>query len=135
MYMAVLELGALTKSATMLSVQLPFVTKIHLLAITKRDDMSQFRIDKINSVMESVSLEGDYDKYFTLYAEKGTQTDARYVLDPKAMAFTIDFCKSHSWEIRESEFYFVQENVPNLKGDDTSMWDDVNSLLKKSNLQ
>lgn len=119
------------KSATMFSVYLPFKTNIHLLAITKRDDMSQFRIDKIDSVMEPVSLEGDYHNYFTLYAEKNTQMEARYVLDPKAMAFTIDFCKSHSWEIRESEFYFVQEDVPNLKGDDTSMWDDINRFIKE----
>ena len=120
-----------SRSATMFSVYLPFKTKVHLLGITKRDDMSQFRIDKVNSVMEPVSLEGDYDKYFTLYAEKNTQMEARYVLDPKAMAFTIDFCKSHSWEIRESELYFVQEDVPNLKGDDTSMWDDINQFIKE----
>ena len=119
------------RSATMFLVQLPFKTKIHLLAITKREDSSQFRIEKINSVMESVDLEGDYDDYFTLYAEMGMQTESRYVLDPNAMAFTIDFCKSHSWEIRESEFYFVQENVTNSDGDSTSMWEDIDQFIKE----
>jgi Zn-finger nucleic acid-binding protein len=119
------------KSATMFSVHLPFKTNIHLLGITKRTDMSQFRIETVNSVMEPVLLEGDYGKYFTLYTEKNTQMEARYVLDPKAMVFTIDFCKSHSWEIRGSEFYFVQENVPNLEGDDTTMWNDIEQFIKE----
>jgi Zn-finger nucleic acid-binding protein len=125
------KIGGGNKSATMFSVHLPFKTNIHLLAITKRADMSQFRIETVKSVMEPVSLEGNYDKYFTLYTEKDTQMEARYVLDPKAMAFTIDFCKSHSWEIRGSEFYFVQENVPNFEDDDTSMWDDIEQFIKE----
>jgi Zn-finger nucleic acid-binding protein len=118
-------------TATMFLVHLPFKTKIHLLAITKRKDMSQFRIEKINSVMEPVLLEGDFHNFFTLYTEKGMQTDSRYVLDPKAMAFTMDFCKSHSWEIRGSEFYFVQENFSNVEGDTTWMWDDIDQFIKE----
>lgn len=119
------------ENSVIIEIKLPFKTNVHLLAITTREDSSQIRTDVGNSVMERVSLEGDYDAFFKLYADKDMQSRARYVLDPKAMAYTIDFCKSHSWEIIGSELYFVQENVPNLEGDTTPLWDDVERFVEE----
>jgi hypothetical protein len=61
--------------------------------------------------MEAVVLEGDYPNYFSLYTEKEMQVDSRYTLDPKAMSFTVDFCRYFNWEIVDNELYIVQSDL------------------------
>ncbi len=97
-------------------VQLPFATKVHLLGIPKDSDTTQLNPANIRSIMEKVHLEGDYETYFALYAERGQQTQSRYVLDPKAMSYTVQFCRAYSWEILGNELYFVQTvSAPEFK--------------------
>lgn len=90
-------------------VYLPFTTNIRLLAIPKN---SKNRINPSfgNSLMEPVSLEGDFPNFFSLYSNKNQGTEARYVLDPAAMAFVVDVCKKYSWEIVNNELIFVSDN-------------------------
>src|SRR5690606_874402 len=104
-YMAYLSL---TDKAVIYRVELPFGSKAHLLGVPKLSDSKQIDPTGPGSVFEKVSLEGDYDSYFGLYCQKGQQVDTRYFLDPKTMAFTVDFCQSHSWELIDSELYFAQ---------------------------
>lgn len=92
------------------SVELPFTSGVHLLGIPKKGE--DFDISTWGSVMEPVELEGDYPDYFSLYADKGEQMESRFVLDPKAMQFTVDFCKEFSWEIVDDALYFASENRP-----------------------
>lgn len=112
------------EAALIYQVLLPFSTKVHLVGIPKKWGATQLYPAGVDSVMERVDLEGDYNDFFTLYAEKGMQEDARYALDPKAMVFTIDFCQSHNWEIVGNMLYFVQA-TPNAPVDPTNMADDV----------
>lgn len=88
---------------------LPFNTDSHLIGLSK-----QHKIDRIKfgnfvkaSGMEPVVLEGDFRDYFDLYAAKGQQIEVREVLAPDAMAFVVDYCKTHFWEINRSELYIV----------------------------
>jgi len=111
-------------------VQLPFKSQVHILGIPKNDTVVQLEPNMGRSLMEKVVLEGNYQDYFTLYAEKGQQTEARYVLDPAAMAFTVDFCRSHNWEIIGSELYFLQAGA-NAPDDPTTMFDDILSFVKQ----
>lgn len=113
-----------SRPALIYRVELPFHSKVHLLGIPKQNGVEQLNPAGSNSVLERVSLEGDYDNYFTLYAEKGMQTQSRYVLDPKAMAFTIDFCRSHNWEILGGDLYFIQASGQ-ASGDPTAMANDI----------
>lgn len=105
-------------------VELPFTTGVHLLGIPTREGVTQLNPAASKNLMELVDLEGDYGKYFSLYAEKDQQTQSRYVLDPKGMVFTIDFCQSHNWEIIKNELYFVQTGA-NAEDDPTHMSDDI----------
>ena len=82
-------------SGVIYRVDLPFATKVHLVCIPKQDT----QIDMTRTYLEPVTLEGDFPQYVALYAESGQQANARYVLDPKAMQFILDFCMTHSWEI------------------------------------
>lgn len=51
-------------------------------------------------------LEGDFDKYFTLYAPKEYEDDALYVFAPDVMAMLIDESRQFDAEIVDNEAYF-----------------------------
>ncbi len=105
-------------------VDLDFSSRVHLLGIPKNPGVDQLDPDSAGSIMERVELEGDYDNYFQLYCENHQQTQVRYILDTAAMAFTIDFCRSHNWEILDNVLYFVQSS-PNVAPDNTDMLNDL----------
>lgn len=110
------------------SVQLPFASSIHLLGIPKKS--GAFQLDPAGSgLMEKVELEGDFDDYFSLFCESGMQAEARYVLDPKAMAFVVDFCQSNNWEIVGNELYFLQTDGMHESGDTTSTFEDIDTFV------
>ena len=54
-----------------------------------------------------LSLEGDFDKYFTLYCPKEYETDALYVFTPDLMALLIDNVQSFDVEIVDDWMFVV----------------------------
>ncbi len=66
-------------------VELPFSSKMHLLGIPNRSDVIQLDPDSRKSLMEKVSLEGNYDNEFSLYAEKTSKL-------PPVMRSTLKLC-------------------------------------------
>ena len=123
--------GTTGGSALLYRIELPFITKVHLLAIPKQSGATQLNPAKRGGLMEKVVLEGDYQKYFTLFCEKGMQADARYVLDPAAMQYTIEFSQSHNWEITGNELYFVQASGTGSMADPTPMQQDIESFVNE----
>jgi hypothetical protein len=115
-------------SILLIQVELDFTSQLHLLGIPKDKHVVQLDPTQADSLMERVNLEGDYDTYFSLYCEKGEQVQARYILDPKAMIFTVDFCRSHNWEIIDNALYFVQASHDN-PADSTSMFEDIPGFI------
>lgn len=97
------------------SIELPFVAATHLLGMSKHDGLPvKVKTDK--SALEPVALEGNYADYFSLYVDKNEQMEARYILDPKAMVFTMDFCSKYNWEIVGSTLFFLSDNeVPSYE--------------------
>lgn len=89
-------------------VYLPYASKTHLLGLSQRPGASRISTRHVKQ-FEKVELEGDFPDYFQLYAGEDMQTLARYVLDPAAMAFIIDFCRHHSWEIVNNKLLVVEE--------------------------
>jgi Zn-finger nucleic acid-binding protein len=106
-------------------VELPYQSQIHLMGIPKNGYATLLEPVSGPNKMEPVDLEGDFGNYFSLYTDKGNQVQARYLLDPKTMAFIVDFCMSHSWEIINDEFYFVKTIDTNVENDPTDMFDDI----------
>lgn len=117
------------KTALVYRVELPFASRIHLLSVPKRSGAVQLNPALGNSIMEQVDLEGNYYEYFSLYCQKGMQAETRYVLDPKAMVFMIDFCQSHNWEIVDNELYFLQESGTGSSDDKTAMFGDIEKFV------
>ena len=124
------ELNA-SRDALLYMVNLPFTAKIHLLGIPKKSGSTRLDPTVGDSLMEAVRLEGDFGKYFDLFCEKGMQTQARYVFDPKAMAFVVDFCQSHNWEIINNELYFLQVTGQKSQEDTTFMFNDIQKFVKE----
>lgn len=123
------EKGNLAHTSAIISVELPFRTKVHILGVPKKTEATQLNPAKGISFMEEVVLEGDYPNYFSLYADKGQQTESRYHLDPAAMAFTVDFCQAHHWEIIQDTLYFLAEPQSGTDADKTYMIDDVEQFV------
>jgi Zn finger protein HypA/HybF involved in hydrogenase expression len=115
-------------SGLLYRVELPFESNVHLLGIPKNS--GSVPLSPHGGVMEPVHLEGNYSKYFGLYAEKQMQSQSRYVLDPSGMVFTLDFCQSHSWEIVGNELYFVQTSA-NQADDKTTVEQDIERFVKE----
>lgn len=122
--------GGYSQPALLYRVELPYASNTHLVGIPKGKNAEQLDPSQGKSLLEKVTLEGNYEKYFTLFAAKGMGSDTQYVLDPKAMVFTIDFCQSHSWEIVDNELYFAQ-TTSNIPEDPTLMADDVVQFVKE----
>ncbi|HEY5152575.1 MAG TPA: hypothetical protein VII55_01230, partial [Candidatus Saccharimonadales bacterium] len=95
--------------AAIYALDLPFNTESHFVGLSKSHKLNRLQFEsflKANG-MEKVVLEGDFPDYFDIYADKGQQFEVRTVLDPSAMAFVVDYCQSHFWEINDSELYIV----------------------------
>lgn len=55
---------------------------------------------------QELSLEGDFNKYFTLYAPKDYERDAYYIFTPDLMALLIDTSQGFDAEVIDNRIYF-----------------------------
>lgn len=96
-----LSLGAV-HDYSLTIVHLPWWTATHILGVpTSQVDT----LESVDKSLEKIRLEGNYDAHFRLFAEPGNQVDVRYILDPAAMAVTIDFLEHYYWEIYRGALY------------------------------
>jgi len=61
---------------------------------------------------QRMSLEGDFDTYFTLYAPKEYERDALYIFTPDLMALMIDNAKAFDAEIIDNQLFIYQSQMP-----------------------
>lgn len=95
--------------AIIYQLDLPFNTQTHVVGLSKSfgfDRLSFESLLRYNS-MKKVVLEGDFRDYFDLYAPPDQQLQVRYTLDPAAMQYVVEFCRSHFWEINGAEMYIA----------------------------
>lgn len=123
--------GISGSAALLYMIELPFETKIHLLGIPKKTGAAPLNPAAHKGIMERVDLEGDFNQYFSVFCEKNMQTDSRYVLDPSGMAFSVDFCQSHNWEIVGNDLFFVQGANSKSDEDPTLMFDDIEEFVRQ----
>lgn len=84
------------------AVNLPFTSGAHLIGFTRSIAYTPLSGQRF----ERVTLEGLYNETFDLFAAHNQQTQSRYILDPTAMVFTLDFCARYHWEILGDMLYF-----------------------------
>jgi len=61
-----------------------------------------------------LSLEGDFDKYFTLYCPKGYEQDALYVFSPDLMQMFINETANYDAEIIDDQLFIYQNSSFNF---------------------
>jgi hypothetical protein len=66
------------------------------------------------SQSQVLSLEGNFDKYFTLYAPKKYERDALYVFTPDVMEKLISECRNYDVEIVDDFIYLYKKNYVDL---------------------
>jgi hypothetical protein len=66
------------------------------------------------SADQRLSLEGDFDKYFTLYCPKEYETDALYVFTPDLMALLVDQSQQFDVEIVDDWMFVYSTKKLNL---------------------
>lgn len=95
--------------AVIFRVDMPFNTKAHLVGISAKEHTAKLSaaVFVAESGLTTVELEGDFNNHFKLYAPEDQQMQARYVFDPAAMQFVVDFCANHDWELVYDELYFT----------------------------
>lgn len=111
--------------AILYKLELPFYSSGHIIGISKKSKVERFFLESYIEAhgLIKINLEGDYSDVFSIYATPGQEIISRYILDPKAMAFTIDYCTNFFWEIIGDEMYFV--NTKSIKGETNILQDSV----------
>lgn len=104
-YAAVSSVFSPGKTNGIYAIELPFQSRVHLIGVPNTL-LPEIPVTTLRG-LEPVQLEGTYNQVFHLYAEAAQQTQSRYLLDPAAMAFTIDFCSQYNWEILGDTLYFL----------------------------
>jgi hypothetical protein len=66
---------------------------------------------------QKLSLEGDFNTYFTLYAPKEYETDALYVFTPDVMQALIESSKEYDVEIIDGTMYMYSNNYYDLSSE------------------
>lgn len=100
----------LTKGgAVIFRVDMPFNTQAHLVGISAKEHIAKAAAMSFvtDSGLTLVELEGDFNNHFGLFAPEDQQLHARYVFDPAAMQYVVDFCANHDWELVYDELYFT----------------------------
>ena len=64
---------------------------------------------------QKLSLEGDFDKYFTLYAPEEYKRDALYVFTPDLMALFIDESSPYDAEIIDNKLFIYSNYIFNIQ--------------------
>lgn len=86
----------------------------HMVLDSKANNLTAFGLTLSNGLGERfkhdqvLSLEGDFNNYFTLYCPKQYERDALYVFTPDLMALLIDEAASFDVEIVDNDMYVYQ---------------------------
>lgn len=87
----------------------------HMLLDAKANNTRAFGVDIMSNIASDIaknqviSLEGDFDQYFTLYGPREYQVDARYIFTPDVMAVLIDDSRAFDAEIIDDKLYFYSQ--------------------------
>ncbi len=102
----------------------------HMLLDAKLNNMSLFGVSISNLPVsfrkdQIVSLEGDFDRHFTLYAPEEYQADARYVFTPDLMQLLIDKGNAYDAEIIDRTLYIY---IGSMRWSDADFWQRIEKI-------
>lgn len=104
---------------------LPFNATTHIIGLSKLYDIDRLALELFlkENLFKKIDLEGNFSDYFDLYSLEGQDEQVRYVFNPQAMEYVVDYCRNHFWEISNSEMFMA------IKSDDKY---DENNFINES---
>ncbi|HBO64904.1 TPA: hypothetical protein DD425_03005 [Candidatus Saccharibacteria bacterium] len=98
--------------------RVPLVRRLpHMVLDAKANNILRSRFSNLPDALGGnvvVSLEGNFNDFFTLYVPKGYETDALYVFTPDVMAAIIDHGTMYDIEVVDDAVYFYAHNSHKL---------------------
>lgn len=76
---------------------------------------------------QRLSLEGDFDSYYTLYAPARYKSDALYIFTPDVMAALIDTGAKYDMEVVDDNLFMYRAGV--MKLEDANVWRDILTIV------
>jgi hypothetical protein len=95
--------------------QLQFDTEMPDLLMEKKESI--FNSEFIGNLPEHITLEGDFNKYFSLSIKKGYEVEALEIFTPDVMAELEAKCKGLSLEIVNSHLFIYDNKTVSTKAD------------------
>lgn len=93
----------------------------------RNDGVVRSSLPEVLADSQRLSLEGDFDRHFTLYAPASYERDALYVFTPDLMALLIDNAAVFDIETVDDQIiFFTKERLPL---DDPAVWQQISELL------
>ncbi len=80
---------------------------------------------------EKIELEGDFGTYFSLYAQKDAQLEAREIFQPDMMAYFIDNFKDMGLECAKNKFYIFPMKLIRSEGEFLQALDQAMQISQK----
>ena len=94
----------------------------HIVLDARRNDFLGSNLPASFSRAQRLSLEGDFDKHFTLYAPEGYERDALYLFTPDVMARLIDKASALDIEIIDDRLYLYSKDPTVTLDPDRWQW-------------
>lgn len=104
----------------------------HMLLDSRKNNLLGGRLSNLPTGLDKsqrLSLEGDFDKYFTLYAPVEYRRDALYIFTPDVMAAMIDSVQSYDCEVIDDSFYIYSD--VSLKIDDSQQLKEIINIIRQ----
>lgn len=103
----------------------------HMILDSKSNNMNIFGVSLTNLPVsmknnQTLQLEGDFNKYFTLYAPVEYERDALYVFTPDLMAVLIDHVSSFDVEVVDDQLFIYGRKFDLLN---TSTWEKIFTII------
>jgi hypothetical protein len=103
----------------------------NLMLVSHRSFVMGFNIASIAGLTNKISLEGDFDKDFTLYSQPNGQVDALEIFSPDIMEITQRISKGHTIEFVANRIYIYSNGYISKGSDLSHVFDVAKALIKK----
>lgn len=103
----------------------------NLMLVSHRSFVMGFNIASIAGLTNKISLEGDFDKDFTLYSQPNAQIHALEVFTPDLMAILQDNSREHDIEFAGNRIYIYTARFITKTGDLNNIFNIAKALIKK----
>lgn len=102
----------------------------HVILDSRRADAVAKRLPVHVHRHQRLSLEGDFDRWFSLYVPAGYERDALFVFTPDVMAALVDHASAYSIEVVDDTVVFFAPGVSDFASADA--WMSIAALLEQT---